>query len=241
VAPSDLAGQHEWEAMMRKLLPAAILAVLAACSVTERAPESSLQANPVSGFLGDYSQLKPGTKDEALLIYIDPQVNWNQYTGIFVEPVTFISEAGEHVSPEEQKTLSSYYYNVLKEHLSKVLPIVERPGPNVIIIRAALTDVTSATPGLRTVSVVIPQARLLSAAKNLATDSYAFVGSAQSEVEASDATSGRRLAAAVDRRSGGLSVKNAGVWEWGDAEHAMDYWAQRAAERLAKLRSGAVS
>ena len=49
---------------------------------------------------------------------------------------------------------------------------------------------------------------------------------------------GERLAAGVDRRSGGLSVKNADVWKWGDVEHAMDFWAQRLAQRLTELHKG---
>jgi hypothetical protein len=28
------------------------------------------------------------------------------------------------------------------------------------------------------------------------------------------------------------------VWQWGDAENAMDFWAQRMATRLQELRSG---
>lgn len=105
-------------------------------------------------------------------------------------------------------------------------------------VRVALSDATTATPVLRTISVVIPQARLLGSIKNLATGSYAFVGSAQSEAEILDSLSSERLAAAVDQRSGGLSIKNAGVWEWGDAEHAMDFWAQRMDERLTELHNG---
>jgi len=49
---------------------------------------------------------------------------------------------------------------------------------------------------------------------------------------------GQVLAAGVDKRSGGLSIKNADVWEWGDAKAAMDFWAQRIATRLQELRSG---
>jgi len=109
----------------------------------------------------------------------------------------------------------------------------------VIIVRAALTDATTATPVLRTISVIIPQARLLGAVKNMTTGSYAFVGSAQSEGEILDSMTGERLAAAVDRRSGGISIKNADVWEWGDAERAMDYWAQRIDERLVALSGAA--
>ena len=134
--------------------------------------------------------------------------------------------------------LANYYRNKLEEDLSKNFAIVNQPGPKVMKLRVALTDATTATPVLRTISVVLPQARILSGAKNLATGTYAFVGSARSEGEVLDSVTGVRLAAAVDQRSGGLSIKNANVWEWGDAEKAMDYWAQRMAERLTQLHNG---
>ena len=115
---------------------------------------------------------------------------------------------------------------------------MNQPGPGVLTVRVALTDATTATPALRTISVVIPQARLLNAVDNMATGSYAFVGTAQSEGEILDGGTGQVLAAAVDRRSGGMSIKNADVWEWGDAENAMDFWAQRLATKLQELHSG---
>ena len=223
---------------MKRLSPLIAVLALAACSVTTQQPLSQVEDAPKSGFLDDYSLLQPGKEGQARLRYVNPSANWSSYTGIYIEPVTFISDANSRVDPNEQQALTNYYYNTLKTHLSQVLPIVDRPGPNVLVIRAALTNVTSATPGLRTVSVVVPQARLLNAAQSLATDSYVFVGSAQSEGEAKDGGTSTILAEMVDGRSGGMSIKNAGVWKWGDAENAMDYWASLAAKRLTEFRSG---
>jgi hypothetical protein len=155
-----------------------------------------------------------------------------------LEPVTVGIGPDKQLSEEDQQLLSSYYHNVLEQDLSKDFTIVQQPGPDVMRVRVALSDATTATPVLRTISVIVPQARVLGAVKNLATGTYAFVGSAQSEGEAVDSMTGERLAAAVDQRSGGLSVKNAGVWEWGDAEHAMDYWAQHWSQRLSELHKG---
>lgn len=225
--------------MMKSICPLVAMIALAACAVTTQEPLSEVDKAPRSGFLSDYSLLQPGKEGQPRLRYVDPNVNWNSYTGIFIEPVVFISDADTRVDPKEQQVLSSYYYNTLKTHLSGVLPIVDRPGPLVLVVRAALSNATSATPGLRTVSVVVPQARLINAAQSLATDSYAFVGSARSEAEFKDGGTGQTLAEAVDGRSGGISIKNAGVWKWGDAENVMDYWAELAAKRLNEFRSGA--
>lgn len=224
---------------MKSLCSLLAMIALAACAVTTQQPLSDVEKAPRSGFLTDYSLLKPGGEGQLRLRYLNPNVDWKSYTGIFIEPVVFISDANAHIDPKDQEVLTSFFYNTLKTHLSTVLPIVDLPGPHVLVVRAALTKVTSATPGLRTISVVLPQARLLNAAQSLATDSYAFVGSAQSEGEIKDGGTGQTLAEAVDGRAGGMSIKNAGVWEWGDAEHVMDYWAELAAKRLTEYRSGA--
>jgi hypothetical protein len=224
---------------MTRWLPALTLIALAACSVTERSGSSAAsEEGPPSGFLGDYSQLKPGNKDQDLLVYISPSASWSQYTSIQIEPVEFWGDPQSKLDREHQQKLCDFYYSVLKQHLSTQATIVDRPGPGVITLRAALTDATTATPELRTVSGVVPQARLLASVKNFATGTYAFMGSAHSEMEALDSVTSQRLVAALDQRSGGLSIKNAEVWEWGDAEHAMDYWAEQITQRFVELRSG---
>ncbi len=220
---------------MKRIIVALLMAGLAGCAVTEQSKPSTVVK---TGFLGDYSQLKPGTKDQALLVYINQNVNWKQYHSVLIEPVQVWDSPDSQVSAQNETMLSSYYYNALKQNLAKNFKIVSQPGAGVMTLRVALTNATTATPVLRTVSVVVPQARILNSVYNLADGSYAFVGSAQSEGEGLDSVTGERLGAFVDRRSGGLSVKNASVWEWGDAEKAMDYWAQRIDQRLVELRSG---
>ena len=97
-------------------------------------------------------------------------------------------------------------------------------------------DATTAVPGLRTISVVVPQARVLNMAQSLATDSYAFVGSAEAEMKVTDSVSGELLAEAVDQRAGGMGLKSAASFQWGDAQNAMDYWAQKIPNRLSQLQ-----
>ncbi len=41
-----------------------------------------------SGFLQDYSQLKPGTDDQAALVYMKPGVDFKSYSKIMFERVT---------------------------------------------------------------------------------------------------------------------------------------------------------
>jgi hypothetical protein len=224
--------------MMKRWFLALTLIALAACSATEQSGSSAALGSPPSGFLGDYSQLKPRNKDHTLLVGISPNERFVQYTSIQIEPVQFWGDPDSKLDHQDQQKLCDYYYGVLKQYLATQATIVDHPGPGVITLRAALTDAATGTPGLRTISAVVPQARLLGSVKNLAAGTYAFVGSAQSEMEAFDSVTQQRLVAAVDQRSGGLSIRDAEVWEWGDAAHAMDYWAEQITERFVELRSG---
>jgi Protein of unknown function (DUF3313) len=107
-------------------------------------------------------------------------------------------------------------------------------------LRVALMDATTATPGLRTISVIVPQARVLNAVQSLATDSYAFGASAEAEMKLNDSVSGELLAAAVDKQAGGImGLKGATSFQWGDAQNAMDYWAAKIPQRILELQGKA--
>jgi hypothetical protein len=221
--------------------------LLAGCSQTA-APEPSLIQRaqgetpappPPSGFLGnDYSLLTPpapGSDQKAMLRYVNPNVNWGSYNRLLIAPVTFWAADDSKISAADQQALCNYAYNEFVKVLGKNFILASQPAPGVMKISLALTDATTATPGLRSISVVVPQARALSAIKMLATGSYAFVGSAQGAFKANDSVSGQLLAAAVDERVGGTSVKNVTVFKWGDAENAIDYWTNLTDKRLASF------
>jgi hypothetical protein len=196
----------------------------------------------VTGFFGnDYSVLKPGQEGQAAMLYIDSSAQWSRYDKVLLEPVEFWDSPNSGVSPADQHMLTAYFYNQLKQDLEKHFTIVDQGGPEVFVLQVALINASSATPGLRSVSVVIPQARILNGIQSLATGSYAFVGSAEGQMKVTDSETGHLLAAAIDKRAGGMALSTAAQWQWGDAENAMNYWAQRITDRLNQLHSGATA
>jgi len=194
-----------------------------------------------SGFFGkDLSLLQPGKEGQVAMVYMNPSAQWSQYNKILLEPVEFWDSADSSVSPSDQHMLTGYFYNKLKEDLQKNnFTLVDEGGPGVLVIQIALTNASAATPGLRSVSVVIPQLRIINAAQSLATGSYAFVGSAEAEMKATDSVTGQFLAGAIDKRAGGIAISTAAQWQWGDAENAMDYWAEKITTRLLELQGRA--
>jgi hypothetical protein len=211
------------------------LLLLSACTTTQKG-----QVTHSSGFLGaDSAKLVAGNDKQAGLRYINPQAQWTQYKKVMVAPVTFWGSDATKVSATDQQTLVNYFQQQLKEQISKKFTIVDQPGPGVLKVAVALTDAEAATPGLRTVSMVIPQAHMISNLKYLATGTFPFVGAAQAEGKISDAVTGETLAAAVDKQLGGGSFTTGFQWQWGDAENAINEWSKKLAENLASWTSGA--
>ncbi|HUA33517.1 MAG TPA: DUF3313 domain-containing protein [Candidatus Binataceae bacterium] len=225
----------------------ATMALMAGCSTTVESKPAAVQAvesggtlpPDITGFLGaDASKLQPGPKGGAALAYVDRNAAWSSYNKILLEPVQFWASADSKVSTADQQVLTTYFYNSLKTNLSKNFTIVDQPGPGVVRLQVALMDATTAVPGLRTISVIVPQARVLNMAQSLATDSYAFVGSAEAELKATDSQTGALLAEAVDKRAGGMGIKSAASFQWGDAQNAMDFWSEAIATRFQQFQQG---
>lgn len=228
---------------------AVVAALVAGCSQTvASAPPAveQMQNGPapavVSQFFGDnYSLLQPGGEGKAAMVYINPNVQWTQYNKILLQPVEFWDDQNTTVSIADQQMLTAYFYNQLKITLEKNFTLVDQKGPGVLVLKVALINAETATPGLRSVSVVIPQARILNGLQSLATGGYAFVGSAETEMKATDGATGQFLAGAIDKRAGGMALSTAAQWQWGDAKNAMDYWAQRISTRLLEAQGRAVA
>jgi hypothetical protein len=232
--------------VVRSLAITVLLAALAGCAKTV-SDQSAVVKQTQSGensaasgfFASDLSLLQPGQEGQAAMVYVNPSAQWSQYNKIMLEPVEFWDDPNTKVSPTDQHTLTAYFYNKLKEDLQKNFTLVDQGGPGVLNLQVALINVDAATPGLRSVTVVIPQLRVVNAAQSLVTGSYAFVGSAEAQMKATDSSTGQLLAGAIDKRAGGIAMSSAAQWQWGDAENVMDYWAGRIDTRLLELQGRA--
>jgi hypothetical protein len=99
--------------MSRSMCSLLATIALFACAVTNEQPLSDVEKASSSKFLTNYSLLKPGKEGEARLRYINPNIIWSSYTGIFLEPVVFLSNPASQIDAKEQQILATYYYNTL--------------------------------------------------------------------------------------------------------------------------------
>ena len=215
------------------------VAMLAACTTTQKATVS--QADIKCGFIGPVcSQLKTGAPGQQIAwLYTNPAVDWAKYKKLMIQPVTYWDDEKSKVSVENQHRLTNFLYATLEQDMTKQFQVSDQDGPDVMQLQVALIDVSAATPVLRTITMVIPQARILATIKRGITGSYPFVGGVQAEFKLTDSLTGQVLAAGVDRRIGGGNISTAAQWEWGDAENVMKAWSKLAAERLSAWTKGA--
>ena len=142
------------------------------------------------------------------------------------------------LSKEDQQMLVDTFHDALVEHLSKDYQMVDQAGPDVLVVRTALTDAKRSKPVIDLVSSVYAPLRVISLGKRLATGTDIAVGSVTVEGEILDGQNNQRLVAVVDRRAGTKAVRTKFNGTWGDVKLNFDYWAQQLETRLAEERTG---
>jgi Protein of unknown function (DUF3313) len=233
---------------MRRITSALLIGVLigiGGCAATQEA-----KSVEKSGFLGDYSLLKEGERsavsggsaeNTALLVYKNPAANWRKYKKIQLDPVTvWMSQKDSQlkdVPVEDRQRLAGLLWKHLDEQLRKDYEMTSQGGPDVLRIQAAITEAGESSAFMDTVTSVIPQTRMLSGMKSLATGVSAFTGSASVEMKVTDTAEGTILFEGVDRRGGTKSLSGV-TNSWNDVEEAYRYWAEKARYRLCQLRGG---
>ena len=188
-----------------------------------------------SGFLTSYSGLTEGPKGGADLVYLKEGVDFGKYKKIMMDQVVFyFSEDSEHkgIQPAEMKELADAFHMTFAEIVGNEYPFTDTPGPDVLRIRTAITNIKQSHPGIGVVTTIVPQALVISTIKKGVTGKHTGVGDATMEMEVLDSMTNERLAAAVDTRSGG---KLAGWSKWGAVKEAFEFWAKRLKKRLDEI------
>lgn len=224
---------HSW--LPRLLITCVIAAVAAGCAATKQA-----RTTETSGFLGDYSKLKSGEGDRALLYYFNPAAEWPRYNKILMDPVRVYAGKDSDIRSMDRAELQSivdYFDASVRTALGTDYQFVDKAGPGVIRLRIALTDAKGSKVALDTMSNVLPPAIVIGALKTAITGSSTGVGAAGVETELLDSVTGVRLGAAVDRRVGTKTFEGK-FDKWDDVKQSIDHWSEQLKGRLAEKRAG---
>jgi hypothetical protein len=182
-----------------------------------------------SGFLGDYSQLKPSPRSEGTLVYENPARPLKGYSSFIVDPVVvhFAPDAkGSGVDPDTLNDLATHFrQELLKALADGGYTIAKAPGPGVLQVKAAITQIDRTVP----VANVHPAMKM----------SGLGLGGASMEAEGLDSQSRERVFAVMDSQKGSR-LDMAGGFQWyGNAKSVMSEWAKRLVARLDEVHGKA--
>ena len=182
-----------------------------------------------SGFLEDYSLLQKGPEGGPDLVYKKPGVDFSKYKKLIVDKVVFYLKEdakAKAIQPSVLKELEDAFEQELVKHLNDAYPMVDKPGPDVLRIRIAITDVEPSNPTLGTVGAVLPVGMAVNLVSNVTTGSSVNVGSASIEAEFLDSETGELLGEVVDHKTGSTYDTATVKGKWGHTRKAFEEWAE---------------
>ncbi len=204
--------------------------LLFGCGATKEAREGDITN---SGFLQDYSLLEEGVEGTGVKTWIKPGASLEGYDKLLLERAElWISEKSRReIGEGDLANLLGYFRRIVETEFGGLWPIVDSPGPGVLKVRVAITELAPANPYLNSITGIVPQGRTISKLVELTTGTSLFVGSIMAEAEILDSVTGELLAAGIDHRVGANTISNVGS-TWGDVEDAYKFWARRIARNF---------
>lgn len=210
------------------------LLVLVGCA------SSRVDPSQYSGFLKDYSRLKPAESATGapVMRWIDPDIRPGQYSRVYIEPSQFYPKPQPTavISAQTLQSITRYFDAALKRELGKDLALAQGPGPGTIIVRPAITAVSTHNEGLKPYEVV-PIA-LVAAAVNTASGGRDQSVDIATEAAFLDADSNRVLAQVVRKGVGKPLENDKTQLTLDDVKPVLDAWATDMRLSFEKLKAG---
>ena len=220
---------------MKMFAMGAALALLAGCATTQPSRElSGLQ----SGFLHDYSVLRPDPQDPGFRHYTAPDLRPGQYRSFLVEDLSFIvntNQGYQALDTARLRELSDYYMSQMTAMLqARQYEVGKAAGPGVARLRVAVVGLAQVAPQLKATDLI--PAKMLFNVARMATDTSPHVLRMSIEGEMLDSTSGRLLGSTIDGRESGATVAGSATPPSADQMHELiDFWVARFGERLDRI------
>lgn len=205
------------------------------------------------GFLSDYSKLKPEGDDSGTYANKNPQAVAG-YNKLMIDRIKiYLKEDTEskEIDPAELKEMVDYFHKAIVDAVGSEYPVVQEPGPDVLRLRIAVTDIVPNKPSASVVTLAVPFLWVGEASTGVAESkpgSTPFVGEATIEFEALDSESSQQIAAYIETKdamkynwvegvSEGVKDYMRAYSTWAYTKEAMDHWAQLLRKRLDEAHS----
>ena len=216
---------------MRSLAKGVIAVVLGFALVSSIISCASTPKTTGKSFIGDYEKnLQEGPKGGAKQRWLKPDVDFKKYSKVALEHVVFFfDDTSEYkgIDTAELDEVAKSADLALVTALKDKYPIVTEPGPDVVRIRFAITNLKASKPVvgvITTATMVLPVGLAISLVKKGATGSWSGSGATGSEMMAIDSMTNDVIAAARGDRKAGFTER---FTKWGSTADAFTYWGER--------------
>jgi hypothetical protein len=217
-----------------------------------------------SGYLSDYTRLKPTPWSDGIECWRDPGLDARNYDKVLISRIVVSlvppkdKDSEQLIDPSDLKTLTDYFHGSLVKALKPQMQVVDNPGPGVVVIGIALTSLVPTAVSKSVTGTLIPYAFIAEAGSGVASGrpagSTPYMGETGMEMQFRDGESGAILAECRDTEIGrkyatdgssnaaGAAQTWAGGYvnsfqAWSYAKNAFDKWSMLVAKRLADLRA----
>ena len=223
--------------MMRNtewLAAVGVIILCTGCAVQPGGTSATGESVPgASGFLQDYTKLRPVPGREGRYSWALPNAELRPYTRFILPPMEIWVDRDAQVrglSADVVQRLATIYQTSFRRVLAPEYPVVEQPGPGVASCRFAITGVTPDRPGFTPLDVV-PIKAAFNILRNV-TGTAAKVARISAEIECHDSVTGRPLLAAVITDVGEQKFIEGQPITWPEVEPVLRGWAQDFKQRL---------
>ena len=172
-----------------------ILALLSSGAVLAAEPQ-------YSGFIENYPDLKPDPQNPGALLWEKPGLDRSAYRAVMIETIDiFIHPQSKYkgFDANDMKVISDTFYKEIVDVLEPEIPVVSKPGPGVLVLRLAITNV-HLKKKKRGLLGFTPVGLIVTGMKDLAGKRVRLVD-ATLEAESFDGQTGERLVVLVDTQA----------------------------------------
>jgi hypothetical protein len=187
-------------------------------------------AGPNSGFLDDYSSLKPDPDQKGTKIYFKPDANLGMYDKIVFDPIEIFYAPDtkyKGISPDELKLLAEAFRDLMVKELEPEYPVIQTPGKGVLRARLAITNVKMKKKK-RSILGYMPIGAALTAVKDIA-GLRIILSESMIEAELIDSETNETIGLLVDTES---SNTPEGEESWEALQESLSFYAKRLRKRL---------
>ena len=111
------------------------------------------------GFLSDYANISTTKDANGAYVYMDETVDFSKYNKLLVDRIKiFFKDDSEYkgIDPDELQVLTNYFYEAINKAVGDAYPLVTEPGPDVLRLRIAVTDLVPNKPAASVRTLVVP-------------------------------------------------------------------------------------